>query len=107
MTTPANNARCVSTHPETLDSGRSVAPGEFFVLSVEEQQSSGNARLIDEEKILIDPSVRAPETEPETLTGKALERRAKELDIEGYSTMSADDLRQAVAAAEKEKEGDN
>jgi hypothetical protein len=106
VTTPADNAVSVSTHVETLDSGRSIAPDERFVLSVEEQQSDGNARLIRERKILIDPDVKAPESEAGGLAGKALERRAKELNIEGYSTMSADDLRAAVAdAEEKEKEG--
>jgi hypothetical protein len=36
------------------------------------------------------------------LSGKALQDRAKELDIEGRSTMTADELRDAVAAKETE-----
>jgi hypothetical protein len=50
---PEYNARCVSAHPEDLASGRSVAPGERFHLSADDQKEPANKRLIDEGLILI------------------------------------------------------
>jgi hypothetical protein len=43
----------VSAHPEDLASGRSVAPGERFHLSADDQKEPANKRLIDEGLILI------------------------------------------------------
>lgn len=43
-----------------------------------------------------------PEFEPEELKGEALHKRAAELEIEGRSDMSADELRAAVARVEGE-----
>lgn len=98
--TPGPNARCASRHAEDLASGRTVAPGESFYLSAAEQGDPHNKRLIDEGKVLITAS-----NEGE-LTGDALERRAKQLKIEGRSEMNADQLRAAVAEAEREKGGE-
>jgi hypothetical protein len=46
----------------------------------------------------------AEREEADRLTGDALDRRAAELDIEGRSTMNADEKRAAIAAAEAPKQ---
>lgn len=43
----------------------------------------------------------------ENLTGDALDARAAELDIEGRSQMTADEKREAIAAAEADENDDN
>lgn len=81
-------------HAETLANGRTIAPGEPFDRA--DLDSEGDARLI-EEGLIIDASVT-----PVPLEGDELQARAKALGIRGRSTMSADDLREAVALAEAE-----
>lgn len=68
-----------------------MAPGEPFDKSL---LSDEDARLIDE-GIIIPASVT-----PVPLEGEALQDRAKELGVKGRTSMTADELREAVALAE-------
>jgi hypothetical protein len=52
-----------------------------------------NARLLTSGLVVL-------EGEPDLLTGDALTERARELDIKGRTTMTADQLREAIAKAE-------
>lgn len=81
-------------HAETLSSGRTVAPGEVFERSLLDTDDPIDARLVDE-GLIIDAVV-----SPVELEGEALQARAAELRIPKRSTMSADELRQAVAERE-------
>lgn len=93
-------------HPEDLASGRVVAPEEPFdssALAPKPTAESTDAdrlayehdqRLIDEGRV-IDAKIT-----PVELEGAALMERARELDIDGRTTMSAAKLKRAVAEAE-------
>lgn len=108
--------RYVGTHVGDLEGGRQVEPGEFT--GPIDPEAPQNASLISEELLLEvadgtykevtgeDPP--EPVSDP-ILKGEALDERARELDIEGRSSMTADELRSAIAAAEAntEKEGEN
>lgn len=56
--------------------------------------------LLTEEGVQGDTEPDAGDAQPETLTGDALKERARELDIDGRGSMTADELREAIAAAE-------
>jgi hypothetical protein len=79
-------------HPEVLANGRTVAPGEPFEHDLLDPER--DARLVGE-GILIDAIVT-----PVPLSGDELRDRAKALAISGRASMSADELREAVALAE-------
>lgn len=87
----------VSGAPRDIASGRVLAPGEIAEDGVDPDNAHDAALIEDESLIPCDP---APAEEDGVLRGKALEARAEELDIEGRSAMKADELREAVAAAE-------
>jgi len=89
-------AKYVGTRPQDLPGGRVLAP-EAGPVEVDENNPIV-ADLFDQGKLI---EVDVP-TEPAKLTGKALQDRAKELDIEGRNEMNADQLRDAVAAKEAE-----
>lgn len=96
-----STVKCVSDHVEDLADGLSVAPGEIaYEVDTTEPH---NTRLLDEGRIIRVNEADVPD--PPKLEGRALNQRAQELDIEGRSDMSADQLRDAIA--EKEKEGDD
>lgn len=83
-------------HPEDLFSGRVLGPHEEVELSKEEASHPHNKRLIDEELLIpVDEK-----KEPQLLEGEQLRNKGKKLKIEGYSTMSADDLRAKIAEIE-------
>lgn len=85
-------------HPEDLFSGRVLGPHEEVELSKEEASHPHNKRLIDEELLVpVDEK-----KEPQLLEGEELRKKGKRLNIDGYSKMSADDLRAAIAEVEKE-----
>lgn len=90
--------RYMGTTPQDFPGGRIVGPDEDPVL-VDETHPTVKALFARD--LLYEV-----EEEPK-LTGKALERRAKELSIEGYASMTADDLRKAVAKREDELKGGN
>lgn len=92
----------VGAHADSLASGRPVAPYEELDQSKPSDKvdpdDPHDAALIAEGKLLnVDP-------QPDELTGEELQRRARDLNIEGRSKMSTEDLRAAIAKAEKEAE---
>lgn len=99
-----DTVKCVSDHAEDLADGRVLAPGQTaddVDLSVEynrQQEAAGKILKVDT------PS---PSQEPPLLTGDALQKRARELDIAGRSTMDVDELRAAVEAAENDDKKEN
>lgn len=91
-----SSIRCVSDHAEDLGDGRTIAVGAYATdVNLEDPV---NTRLLDERRIIKVPDEVA--VEPVQLTGKALRRRARQLDIAGRSGMDADELREAIAQAE-------
>jgi hypothetical protein len=103
-----DSVKCVSDHAEDLeftdpDGGayaRSLSVGE--IADDVDLSNDHNKRLLKEERIIkVDPD--AP---PPKLAGAALAARAEQLEIEGRTTMTADELRDAVEKAEAEK-GEN
>jgi hypothetical protein len=90
----------VGSHLDDLSDGRIVAPGD--VVEIDDPNHPHNRRMIDEGLLL--PT--AADGDDGLLRGEALQQRAAELEIEGRSSMSADELRDAVAAADADKEGD-
>jgi hypothetical protein len=78
-------------HPEVLANGRTMPPGEPFERSL---LSDEDSRLLDE-GLVIEASVT-----PVDLGGDALQDRAKALNVKGRASMTADELREAVAIAE-------
>lgn len=82
-------------HPEVLANGQTIAPGEPF-----------EKALLDplEDERLISEGIVIPATvTPAPLAGDALKARADELKVKGRTTMSADELREAVALAEAQQ----
>jgi hypothetical protein len=99
--------KVVGDHPEDLASGRVVAPEEPFDSSALAPKPRGenpdpadvrayehDQRLLDEERVI------EARITPVELEGEALMQRARELGIEGRTTMSAAKLKRAVAEAE-------
>lgn len=84
-------------HPENLANGQTVAPGEPFERSLLDPADAGDDRLV-EEGIIIDATVT-----PVPLEGDALQDAAKALNVKGRTTMTADELREAVALAEAQQ----
>jgi hypothetical protein len=82
----------VGLHPEDLADGRIVAAGDVVEL---DPNHPHNKRMVDEGLLL--PTA----GDDGVLRGEALQRRAAELDIEGRSSMTADELRQAIADKEE------
>lgn len=123
------NYRYIGGSPTDLEGGRPIAPGDFTgdigILPVEDGETPNKNQQLLEEGLLIEaPDVELdenlqqipsePVAEPEpgatgeepVLAGKALEDRAKELDIEGRASMTADQLRAAVVEAEANLEAE-
>lgn len=99
--------KLIGAHPEDLASGRVVAPEEPFDSDALARKPTGenpdpaamvayehDKRLLDEGRI-IDAKIT-----PVELEGEALQERARGLNIDGRTTMSATKLRRAVAEAE-------
>ena len=76
-------------HAETLANGQTIAPGEPFERSL----------LTDDDERVRGLLIEAHVT-PAPIEGDDLQKRAKALNIPGRSTMSADELREAVALEE-------
>lgn len=89
----------VGDHAEPLASGRTLLPGDTVPAGAVDPEDAHDRYLLDEQRLR--PLV------PEKLTGDALKARAAELDIEGRTDMTADELRKAVAAAEQAQAPDN
>lgn len=84
----------IGTHAEFLGSGQPIAPGDTVEIDADDTH---DARLLDEGLLI---EVAGDNSDDDKLTGKALQDRAAELEIEGRSDLSADELRQAIAEAE-------
>jgi hypothetical protein len=86
---------CVSDHAEDLaPDGIVLSPGA--TATDVDLDNEHNRRLLKEGRIKqVEPR------EERKLEGKALDRRAEELQIEGRTTMTADEKRAAVAEAEE------
>lgn len=84
-------------HIEYLEGGRPAVPGEQVTLDDKEIALPGNKLLIDEGKLVALEPVKQP-------TKAELLERAADLDIEGRSKMSPDELRQAIAEAQHDQE---
>jgi len=90
----------IGDHAEILENDRAIGPGESVTedeIGPEDAHLFANGKMLDTKD---DSVAEMPAAEPEQLTGEALTERAAELDIEGRSKMSADELRAAIAAAE-------
>lgn len=90
--------------PTDIGSGRVLAPGESvdaddLVLGTDEDtdQPTHDQRLVDDGTLADATPV---EPEQHELTGDALAAEAQRLDITGRSSMTADELREAVAEAQ-------
>lgn len=88
--------RFIGNHAEELEGGRPIEPGEYTGLI---KLEAHNLDLFNDGLLLEVPKGTAPEGQG-ALTGDALNERARELDIEGRTKMSADELREAVAERE-------
>lgn len=107
--------RYIGKSPTDLDGGRPIGPGEYTGPIMVDEEHPKNQQLFDEGQLipLESESEIAARKQKETaeqeqearLTGDALDARAKELSIEGRSAMTADELRDAIAAAEKDGDG--
>lgn len=90
----------VRDHAEILASGASIGPGDRVTTA---DLGDDDAYLV-EEGALVDVAQFEPTAEErkaaEASAGEALMQRARDLNIDGRSKMSADELRQAVADAE-------
>lgn len=85
-------------HAETLANGRTIAPGEPFDRADLDPTDVNDKRLLDE-GLLID-AVITPDADA---SAADVRQRARDLNIEGRSSMSPDELREAVALAEAEQ----
>lgn len=95
MTDSYKNARLA---PTDLANGRVLAPGEAVPSSaLDLSDGTHDDRLVQSGALV--PS--AADAQTKELAGDALKARAAELNIEGRSGMNADQLRQAIAEAEK------
>jgi hypothetical protein len=81
-------------HPLDLASGRVLSPGEPIATSDLDLKDPHNAALVRDGSLI---ESAAPAAE---LAGDDLLKRAKALKVPRYSQLSADELRDAVAAAE-------
>jgi hypothetical protein len=97
-----------ATGPVPVDTadGRVLGPGD----TVEDLDHTDphNARLIQAGFLRLqrDPAVRASAKSPKPPTKTELQERARELEVEGRSTMTVDELREAVATAEADQTED-
>jgi hypothetical protein len=88
-------------HPENLESGALIAPGDRVRTG---DLGEGDQWLVDEGRLRdvaeLEPTkeeIEATEASPALLKGQALDERADELDIAGRSNMTADEKRAAIA----------
>lgn len=91
-------------HPENLASGRVVAPGEVFdrsALTLDEPEDRDDRAAVaayeHDRRLVDDGLVIDAEVTPVDLQGDALQQRARDLGVEGRSSMSRSELRKAIA----------
>lgn len=82
--------------PTDLGSGRALAPGEAVLADELDLNEGSHDSLLIADGLLVEAAI-----EPDgSLSGDELRRRARELGVPGRGSMSADELREAVALAE-------
>lgn len=89
----------VGSHADVLASGSVVAPGERIT---DDALDAEDRHLVDEGR-LMDVKFFEGGNHNEVLSGKELQKRAGELEIEGRSNMTAEELRSAVAEREAQE----
>lgn len=92
----------IGDHAENLTSGGMLEPSERIAegdLALTAGDKVGGDQWLVDDGRLVDVESFGPS---EVLSGQALKDRAKELEIDGYSTMKADALRAAIAEREAE-----
>jgi hypothetical protein len=90
-----------SPHPEAAASEpREESRTDLEARAAREPDATVRANMLADG---ISEHANAERANAEELSGEALDERARELDIEGRSVMSADEKRKAVAKAEKGK----
>jgi hypothetical protein len=101
-----NAYRNVRQAPRDLSSGRVLAPGEEVdAADLDLSDGSHDARLVAEGDLL---DLDAPDAVDDSeLRGEALDARGRELEIEGFSKLNADQKRAAVAEAERAAADEN
>lgn len=93
----------VGDHAVTIaNTGRDIGPGD----TVSPDELGPEDQYLVDDGVLGHVTEDGPSNEPTTLTGDTLKERAAELKIEGRAKMNADQLREAIAAAES-KGGDS
>lgn len=88
----------VGDHAEVLESGRNIGPGDRVApdeLHERDQYLLDEGRLVPD--VVEEMASNTPANAP--LSGESLAERARQLNIEGRSTMSRHELRAAVAEA--------
>lgn len=93
-----SDERFIGDHPEVLDGGRTLEPGQAFEATEEEQDGAQYKRL-KEEGLIIESNT--PNLQAEGPSRDQLLARAKELDITGASRMRNDQLQQAITEKEE------
>jgi len=81
----------IGRNPETLSTGRPLAAHDLVEIDLAHHH----------DRWLVDSGRLIPIDTDGELTGKALDARCKELNIDGWSSMTADQKRAAVKTAEK------
>jgi hypothetical protein len=106
--------RNVANHAASLEGGRMVDEGGFTgpidPALPAHQQLIADGQLIPVPDGTFNEEYGVKPPDPQTqLTGDALKERAAELDIQGRSSMNADELRAAIEEAERDsdEEGDS
>lgn len=95
--------KCVSDHAEDLGDGRTLPVGHLAP-DVDSENVTVQRLLAEGKVIVVDDDTDGPRVE--ALAGRELRDRAAALGIEGRSSMSADQLRAAVADAEANNAGE-
>lgn len=99
----------VGPHADVLASGRPVGPGERLThtdLDLTQDDHRGeDQHLVDEGRLVDVRDFGGPSNT--VLAGDDLQARARELEIEGRSKMSAEELRAAIVTAESGQEEDH
>jgi hypothetical protein len=94
----------IGEHPENLESGALIAPGDRVSAG---DVGEGDQWLVDEGRLRdvadLEPTqaeIDAYKSSPTVLTGAALSKRAADLNIDGRSEMTAEELRAAISQRE-------
>lgn len=88
----------ISTHADVLANGRNIGPSDRVL---EAELTEEDLYLVEDGRLVAVDSFDSSTDEAPQLSGDALVERARELEIEGRSSMSADELRAAIADAEQ------